>query len=457
MNILVLAGSPKGGTSVTMQYVTWLRQNFTEHNWTIVQTASPIRKLEQDAAAMEDIRAQVVAADGILWAFPLYIAMPHAGLKRFVELIWERGIDGAFCGKRCAILTTSIHFYDHTAVEYMRGISEDLGMIVDEVFTAEMQDLNRAGGTEQLGGFFCKWLGCMEQRRSPARRTAPVSHETVAYVPSAVSPEPYPSPLKVGIVTQSGVSSNLDQMVKRMACHFTDVEVYDLTTMQIAGNCTGCLRCGYSNVCLYEGRDEVIDTYRKLQACDAVLFCGFIVDRYFSARWKTFIDRMFFNTHMPMFPGKPMGFIISGPFQQLPNLRESLEGVYGSFQGCLAGFATDEAEDADSGIAALADSIQYLAQSGYSAPEAFPAIGGRKIFRDQIYGGLNGVFPADHRYYKQHGWYDFPHKQVGGRIAGFLLRNIMRIPSVRGNMQENMKQNLTRSFIKVLQDKPKRG
>lgn len=449
MNILVFGGSPKGEISVTMQYVKWLSQNFPEHEWIVRQVAGPIRKLETDTGVMEQMLEEVQKADGILWAFPLYVAMPHSGLKRFVELISERKAGSAFRGKHCAILTTSIHFFDHTAAEYMRGVSEDLGMVVDEVFSADMQDLTRPGGTEQLSAFFQKWAGSIERGSNPGRKTASIHGEAVHYVPSETAASPYP--LRVGIVTQSGVSGNLDNMVGKIASHFTDVELYDLTSMRIAGNCTGCLRCGYNNDCLYEGKDEVINTYRKLQECDAVLFCGFVVDRYLSARWKAFIDRMFFNTHMPMFPGKPLGFVISGPLRQLPNLREILEGVYGAMQSRLAGIATDEAEDIDGGIAALADSLQFLAQSGYTAPEQFPSICGRKVFRDEIFGGLNGVFAADHRYFKRHGWYDFPQKRVGSRIAGFLMRSAMRIPRIRRFMQANMKQNMILSYRKVLQ------
>jgi len=220
--------------------------------------------------------------------------------------------------------------------------------------------------------------------------------------------------------------------------------------MHIAGSCTGCLRCDYDNTCLYEGKDEVIDTYRSLRECDAILFCGFVVDRYFSARWKTFVDRMFFNTHTPVLPGKPIGFVVSGPLRQLGNLRSILEGVYGTMQMRLAGFTTDEDEDIDGGIAVLAESLSFLAESGYNPPQQFPAICGRKVFRDEVFGGLCGVFPADHRYYKKHGWYDFPQKRIGARLGGLLMRSAMRIPAIRKNMQDNMKSNMILSYRKVV-------
>jgi len=128
-------------------------------------------------------------------------------------------------------------------------------------------------------------------------------------------------------------------------------------------------------------------------------------------------------------PGKPIGFVVSGPLRQLDNLRSILEGVYGAMQMRLAGFATDEDEDIDGGIAALAESLYFLAESGYAAPQQFP---------------------ADHRYYKKHGWYDFPQKRIGARLGGLLMRSAMQIPAVRKNMQDNMKSNMILSYRKVV-------
>jgi len=449
MNILVFGGSPKGEKSVTMQYVKWLQKNHPEHRFEVIQVAQPIARIEKDMGMMAEIREKVLAADGILWAFPLYVAMVHAGLKRFIELITECGMSDAFSGKHAAILATSIHFFDNTAIEYLRGVSEDLGMVVDEVFSAEMQYLTRPGGAKQLGLFFRKWTQAIEKGTVTGRRTAPIHSTQRAYIPGNSVPAT-PRPITVGIVTQSGGSENLDNMVSRISKEFAKAELFDLSSMQIAGGCTGCLRCGYENICLYEGKDDVIATYRRLQKCDAVLFCGFIVDRYFSARWKTFIDRMFFSTHTPVFPGMPMGFVVSGPLRQLPNFRDILEDVYGAMEVRLAGTVTDEDENIDGSLTVLADSLHFYASKAYTPPNQFLAIGGRKVFRDEIFGGLGGVFSADYKYYRKHGWYDFPHKQIGMRLASMLMRTAMKIPPVRKNLQDNMKDYMLMSYKKVL-------
>ena len=58
-------------------------------------------------------------------------------------------------------------------------------------------------------------------------------------------------------------------------------------------------------------------------------------------------------------------------------------------------------------------------------PVNFLGIGGLKIFRDLVY-VMRGVMQEDHRFYKHHGFYDFPQKQTRTiltlKILGLLLK-----------------------------------
>ena len=65
----------------------------------------------------------------------------HAHYKRFIELVFERGAQAAFAGKYAASLSTSIHFFDHTAHNYIHAICDDLGMRFVESFSPDMTDL----------------------------------------------------------------------------------------------------------------------------------------------------------------------------------------------------------------------------------------------------------------------------------------------------------------------------
>ena len=94
-----------------------------------------------------------------------------------------------------------------------------------------------------------------------------------------------------------------------------EVNVINLNAIEIKASCQGCLKCGSSNECAFEGKDEFIDFYRNtVMSADVILFAGAIKDPYLSSRWKMLFNRSFFNTHTPVLVSKQLGFLISGQF-----------------------------------------------------------------------------------------------------------------------------------------------
>lgn len=137
-----------------------------------------------------------------------------------------------------------------------------------------------------------------------------------------------------------------------------------------------------------------------------------------------FFDRSFFNTHIPTMIGKQFGFIISGPLSQIPNLRQIMEGYSEVQQGSIVDFITDESGDSagiDELLHSLAGRLVQFTHDGYLKPITFLGVGGRKIFRDDIYGRLRFPFRADHKFYNEHGLYDFPQKDYKRRIINSIM------------------------------------
>ncbi|HEY9595818.1 MAG TPA: NAD(P)H-dependent oxidoreductase, partial [Spirochaetia bacterium] len=75
MRIVVLNGSPKGDVSVTRQYVLHLEKAFPQHQFEVLPVAQRSKKLEGDPAAFDEVVQKVRNADGVIWAFPLYILL----------------------------------------------------------------------------------------------------------------------------------------------------------------------------------------------------------------------------------------------------------------------------------------------------------------------------------------------------------------------------------------------
>ncbi len=459
MKIVVLNGSPKGETSVTMQYVRYIQKQFPQHELDIVHIAQRIKKIERDAATFQDIVARVRAADGVLWAFPLYIMIVHANYKRFIELVWERDAGHAFAGKYAATLSTSIHFFDHTAHNYMHAICDDLGMPYTGAFSAEMQDLLDATGQEKLTLFAKDFFQTIATQRPMPRAYVPLVTPTLDYVPGPVA-EPVPTNgKKVVILTDSMPDqTNLTRMIARFQAAFAqEVDVINLHDLDIKGGCLGCLKCGYNYECAYTGKDEYIEFYNtKLKTADILIFAGAIHDRYLSSTWKQFFDRSFFNTHTPSLVGKQFGFIISGPLSQIPNLRQMLKAYVEWQQSNLVSFVTDEFGDTahlDGVLQSLAERLVQFSDSGYIQPATFLSVGGMKVFRDDVWGKLRVVFQADHRAYKRMGVYDFPQRKLRTRLLNMAGTLLFRIPQVRNAFNSRIKEGMIAPYQRVLQDK----
>jgi multimeric flavodoxin WrbA len=115
MNITVLNGSPKGDLSVTLQYIRFIEKKFPMHKFNYINIAQRIGKIENDKELFDSIINDIKNSDVIFWGAPLYVCLVSSQYKRFIELIYERGVADSFAGKYGAVITTSIHFLDNTA------------------------------------------------------------------------------------------------------------------------------------------------------------------------------------------------------------------------------------------------------------------------------------------------------------------------------------------------------
>ena len=422
-----------------------------------MNVAQRVKKIERDEQAFQEVIEKVRASDGILWAFPLYILHVHGNYKRFIELLWERDAKSAFEGKHTATLSTSIHFFDHTAHNYMHAICDDLGMRFVDSFSAEMQDLLQDEGRAKLIAFADGFFEAVETDAPASRTYAPIVIHDSEYTPGLEEAPIAANGNRVVVMTDAEPHhTNLIHMVERFKASFAgEVEIINLHDIDIKGGCLGCLKCGYDNQCAYVGKDEFIDFYNtKLRPADIIVFAGAIKDRYLSSLWKTFFDRSFFNTHAPSLMGKQFGFIISGPLSQIPNLREIMEGWVQMQRSNLVGFVTDEADGnatIDGLLHDLARRLVRFADSAYIKPQTFLGVGGIKIFRDDMWGKLRIAFQADHRTYKKLGIYDFPHKDLKVRLLNALVVPLFGIPKVREEFTKNIKEGMIQPYQKVLQ------
>ena len=141
MNIVVLNGSPAGKDSITLYTLLYIQKHFPEHRYEILHVAQQIRKMEKEP---ETWRRALAEADLILFCYPVYTFLVPAQLHRFIEMIKASGVD--LSGKYATQITTSKHFYDVTAHQFIQDNCADLGLKYVRGLSAEMDDLRHEQG-----------------------------------------------------------------------------------------------------------------------------------------------------------------------------------------------------------------------------------------------------------------------------------------------------------------------
>ena len=122
---------------------------------------------------------------------------------------------------------------------------------------------------------------------------------------------------------------------------------------------------------------------------------------------KNYDDRQFCNGHRTVTVGMPVAYLISGNYSGEYNLQTLVE--------------------------------------------ARSQVGGTKIFRDLIY-VMQGFMKADHKYYKEHGIYDFPQKQKGTILKMKLAGALLSVPSVQKKMKGKLGNMIVGPYQKVIEE-----
>jgi len=217
MKITVLNGSPKGDTSVTMQYIRYTQKQHPDHTY-YIDISRGIKVIEKDPKAFRAVLEDVRASELVIWAFPLYYFLVPSQYKRFIELVFEGKAAPAFRSKFAAVITTSIHFFDHTAHNYMRAICDDLAMKFAGSYSASMYDLVRSRERKRFDAFTTCMFDAVRDNTPAARAYYPVSARMSPYRPSPPKIRINPAGKNIVIITDAASpSSNLGKMAERPA------------------------------------------------------------------------------------------------------------------------------------------------------------------------------------------------------------------------------------------------
>ena len=452
MKILVINGSPAGKDSITLQTVEYLKTINGEHFYETIHAGQQIRSIEKDFSAAKDA---LLEADLIIFCYPVYTFLVPAQLHRFIELIKENGLD--LSGKYAAQISTSKHFYDTTAHRFIEDACADLHLKYICGLSADMEDLLTKKGQKEAREFFRFLLWNIEKDYFEKPSVKTDGEPFIPKISGDVSETSDKNILRVALVTDYDPASPpqaLYAMIMRFEKRLPgSVEMVNLREFPFKGGCLGCFNCASDGKCIYkDGFDDYLRSH--INSADAVVYAYTIKDHSMGYRFKLYDDRQFCNGHRTVTMGKPVGYIVDGNLREEENLRTLMEARAQVGGNYLAGIASDE-EDPDREIDQLVRTLVYAVQRHYTQPQNFYGVGGLKIFRDLIY-EMQGLMKEDHRFYKEHGFYDFPQKKKG-RIAGMYLVSFLLNKSKSGKKSTvSMTDGMLLPYKKVISEASKK-
>ena len=444
MNVLILNGAPTGDNSITLQTMLFLQKYFPEQSYEQLNVGLKIKAVERDFSSA---RMMLEKADLLVFSYPVYTFLVPSQLHRFIELMKEQGV--SLEGKFATQISTSKHFYDTTAHEFIRQNCLDLRLKYVHGLSADMEDLLKKKGQKEALDFFRHVIWSVE---NDVFETAFASSQERKNNRIASIPETEAKHLQSGSIALVTDLEEDNEALKAMIERFVRVSPYlcrivNLHDFPFAGGCLGCFHCAADGKCIYkDGFDKLLRD--NIQEAGATVYAFTIRDHSMGSRFKMFDDRQFCNGHRTVTMGKPVGYLIDGELSREPNLIQLMEARSQVGGNYLTRMATDE-KDPDREIDCLAAEIGYAIRNDYQQPANFYGVGGMKIFRDLIY-TMQGMMREDHRFYKKHGFYDFPQKRMGMVLGMYLVGTMMNNEKLSKKIGGNMTKGMLMPYKAVI-------
>lgn len=433
MKVLVINGSPKGKNSITLQTVHYINKYNKDDEFEIINAGQQIKSIEKDFSACKE---KIKNADVLLFSYPVYTFVVPAQLHRFIELIKGNLKKTDLKGKYATQITTSKHFYDVTAHDFINENCRDLGLNIIEGLSADMEDLTIIRGRREALDFwrYAKFQIGMNKSITESK---------------AVNEKKDKSKFRVSLICDIPESDvALRKRVEDFKKKFPyTVEEFNLQNIRIDGGCISCFNCSESGQCIY--KDGFADLLRnKIITADAQIYAFTISNHSMGSKFKYYDDRNFCNGHRTMTMDKPVGYIINGDLSCENNLKTIIYGRASVGHNILTHIATDEKKQID----ILSAKLTYVLENPVVQPQNFYGIGGMKIFRDLIY-VMGGLMTADYKFYKSKGFFkDFPTKQKKKKFMMKLVGALMHNPELKKKADSKIDEGMLMPYTKVLEE-----
>ena len=311
MKILIINGSPKGENSVTYHTCLYMEKKYPEHEYDVIHAGQRIAGIQKK---FDEVIPQLKQADMIVFSYPVYTFLVPSQLHRFIELMKEVDLKDKYVIQ----ISTSKHFYDVTAHEFIKENCLDMGMKYLGGLSADMGDLTSESGRKEADDFFSTIFFKMEQGIYETGSFVPYVEDRHTYFKEVSGPKD--TTKKVVIIADIKDEKDIlrDKIAYFQSIFPYETKVINLNEMTIHGGCLGCMNCATDGKCIYKDHfDEFLRN--EIQQMDGTIYAYTIKDHSMGYKMKLYDDRQFCNGHRTVTMGKPVGYIINGDLNKSLN------------------------------------------------------------------------------------------------------------------------------------------
>ena len=449
MKIIVLNGSPKGNQSVTHQHILFLEKHFKNASFQYVHIGKRIKTIKDDI--LDQLVDDIVESDLILWIYPVYTFCVPYQLMTFINRLTKHKRISELKHKHTTQFSTSKHFFDVTASDYLKELCQSLEMNYLSGMMADMDEMLSENGRYRMISFLDQIVDQVEKHLLyPFPREHKISLYDFDY---KTVPEPEKKSASIIVIYNGEVySETLRQMILAFEnlCEY-EVHRLDTSNMHIQGGCLGCLSCTFTGHCVY--KDGFEEMYReKIMKADILVYASDVENHYMNEDFKMMDDRAFFNGHRVNVESKAIGYLLNGALSYERNLRTILEARASVGHMVYLEPVTTEQDDILNQIKRLSYDITYFMEKRPYSKNSFYESGGMKIFRDLVF-EMQALMHEDHIYYKKNNLYDYPKRKY---IKNFFMTQMfkwMSHPKRFKKMGSQINKNMLQRYEQVLEDK----
>lgn len=449
MKITVLNGSPKGTLSVSYHHMLFLEKHFKEATFEYAHIGKRIKTYE--GLILDQLVEQMIDSDLIIWLYPVYTFTVPYQMMTFINRLMKHPNKHMLEGKKVTQFSTSKHFYDITAYNYVKEVSISLNMNHLSGMTADMNEMITEKGRYKMIAFFDQLKDSVENHLD--FRTTPFPKVSLKDFDYGALPEPDKEPGKILVVYNGqDYSTNVKNMISAFEnlCKY-EVHRLDISNVKIQGGCLGCLKCAFVGTCVY--RDEFEEIYQnKIMDADVLIYASDIENHYIHQDFKLIDDRAFYNGHRVNVQSKASGYLLNGSLLHEPNLKQIIEARAEVGHMVYLSPVTTYEDDVLIQIKRLCHEVEYFIENRPYPKNSFLEVGGMKVFRDLVY-EMRSMMIDDHVYYKKNKLYDYPKPR---RILNFFMTlgvKWIRHPKRFKKISPKLNEYMLARYKKIIEEK----